>query len=418
VKKNFFKNFVKKNLFFFAFIFFILPANGSSTLDALLEAERLNQAAKLRVSEQQNILAGTQLEISQVMREIQELDQQISDAMDIIDTIELNLLATAVRIEEATDDLALAQADRENQTEILSARLRAMHEQGSVGLLEVLFRADNIADFFVRWEYIRTITQFDQDLLAQLKKTETRVSSNVDNLNRSQILISELQAEHEKAKIELENSAEEKKNFIILLEEDAEKHAEYLDILAEEAHTINLQFGAAQAAHRAHLAEVERKRREEEDRKRREAAERAAAERAEQMSTLNPIGTFLWPLEVRGTTTSNFGKRIDPFTKREADHEGIDVSAPAGTKIFAAEAGFVHMARYGAGYGFHIVINHADGFSTLYAHNSRNRVSEGQRVTRGQHIADVGTTGRSTGNHLHFEVRKNGVHQDPMNYFR
>jgi murein DD-endopeptidase MepM/ murein hydrolase activator NlpD len=413
------KFFFKKNLiFFFALFFLVLPANATSTLDALREAERRNLAARQRVSEQQNILAGTQLELSNVMREMQELDQQITDVMEIIETIELDLLATLVRIEAANEDLALAQLERENQMEILSTRVRVMHEQGSVGLLEVLFQAENIADFFARWEYIRTITQFDQDLLAQLQKTEERVASGVDTLNRSQVLISELQAEHENAKLDLEKTAEEKRIFIIQLEGDSEKHAEYLDILAEEAHAINLQFVSAQARHREHLAEQERRRREEEDRRRREAAERAAAERAAQMSTLNPIGTFVWPLAIRGTITSEFGTRNDPFTGRPTKHEGLDISAPAGTQILAAEAGFVHLANWGVGYGNYIIINHADGYSTLYAHNSRNRVSEGQRVTRGQHIADVGTTGRSTGNHLHFEVRKNGVHQNPMNYLR
>ncbi|MCL2216411.1 MAG: M23 family metallopeptidase, partial [Defluviitaleaceae bacterium] len=91
---------------------------------------------------------------------------------------------------------------------------------------------------------------------------------------------------------------------------------------------------------------------------------------------------------------------------------------PAGTRINAAADGIVRLAGWSGGYGLTVIIDHGNGYSTLYAHNSRNRVTQGERVTRGQHIADVGTTGMSTGNHLHFEIRRNGVAIDPLPFFR
>jgi murein DD-endopeptidase MepM/ murein hydrolase activator NlpD len=293
-----------------------------------------------------------------------------------------------------------------------------MHEQGTAGMFEVLFQAENISDFFARWEYIRTITQFDRDLLSQLENAEERISTNVSNLQRSEILISDLQARNEQAIREMEQSIQEKNAFFVALEEDADRHAQLLDIMQEEAHAINIEFGVVQRIHREALAEAERKLREEEDARRAAAAAAAAEDRAANLSTLNPISTFQWPLAVKGTITSEFGNRPDPFTGRSANHEGIDVSAPAGTIIKASEAGFVRYAGWGVGYGNYIIIDHSEGYSTLYAHNSRNRVTKGQRITQGQHIADVGSTGRSTGNHVHFEIRKNGNLVNPLSYVR
>ena len=391
--------------------------NGTaSTLDQLREAEGRNQAAKTRVSEQQNILAGTQLAISEMMLEMQELDQQIIDIMETIEDIEGHLVEITSRIESTSQDLALAQSERENQLNLLSTRVRVMHEQGNVGLFAVLFQAEDITDFFTRWEYIRTLAEFDQKLLTELEETEARVSANVTTLDRSYTMIVDLRTEYEESKVELEETIAEKVVYLTQLEEDSAKYAEYLEILEEEANAINIEFGIAQRRHREHLAEQERIRREEEDRRRAEAAAAAAA-RAQELSTLNSFSTFAWPLAVKGTITSQFGNRPDPFTGRMANHEGIDIAAPAGTQIYAAEAGIVRLAVYGPGYGNYIIIDHADNYSTLYAHNSRNRVSQGDRVTRGQHIGDVGTTGRSTGNHLHFEVRRGGVLQNPMGFF-
>jgi murein DD-endopeptidase MepM/ murein hydrolase activator NlpD len=119
----------------------------------------------------------------------------------------------------------------------------------------------------------------------------------------------------------------------------------------------------------------------------------------------------------RGMVTSEFGRRIDPITRQAAGHTGIDLGAPSGTSIRAALDGTVQFVRYKAtGYGYHLAIDHGGGFVTLYAHCSRILVTEGQTVTAGDIIAQVGSTGKSTGPHLHFEVRINGEMKNPRNY--
>lgn len=119
----------------------------------------------------------------------------------------------------------------------------------------------------------------------------------------------------------------------------------------------------------------------------------------------------------RGMVTSEFGYRKDPFTGKAAGHSGLDLGAPKGTPIRAVLSGTVHVVRYAAsGYGYHVMLDHGGGFVTLYAHCSKILVSEGQKVRAGAVIAEVGSTGRSTGNHLHFEVRVNGEAQNPRGY--
>ena len=126
---------------------------------------------------------------------------------------------------------------------------------------------------------------------------------------------------------------------------------------------------------------------------------------------------MLWPLPIRGTLTSSYSNRISPITGRAEFHLGQDIAAPAGTAVYAANAGKVITAQYQRSYGNVVIIDHGGGVSTIYAHNSSLAVSAGQNVTRGQTIARVGSTGDSTGNHLHFEVRKNGRAVNPMQYF-
>lgn len=408
-----------KKYFLAAFFVLViaLPVGAQTSREQLRELERQRQAAGQQVSEQANILAGTEYAMSEIVAEMQRMDQQIIDANEDLDAIRYDLLVTEIRIEEAEADLEIARAERDAQTEILRGRLRVMHEQGTVGLLEVLFQAESIEDFFVRREFIRVGAQFDRDLLERLQASENRVAANVRELSRSRALIHELQAEAELAVAEVERRMDAQAVFLNALHADAERQAEFLAILEEEQHRINIEFGIVQQRVRAEEAEAARIRREAEERRLAEAAAARAAARQEELSELNSFDDFAWPLAVRGTISSPFGNREDPFTRATDFHTGIDISAPGGTRINAAEAGVVRFAGWGVGWGNWIIIDHADGYSTMYAHNTRNHVREGQRVTRGQHIADVGSTGRSTGNHLHFEVRVNGQHVDPMRYF-
>ena len=140
------------------------------------------------------------------------------------------------------------------------------------------------------------------------------------------------------------------------------------------------------------------------------------AQMAASGNTIVSESGFIWP-SYATTITSLFGNRTHPITGRPNNHTGVDIAASGGSDIWAAKSGVVLTSTYNNSYGNYVVVSHANGESTLYAHMSRRLVSEGETVTQGQTIGLVGTTGSSTGNHLHFEIRVNGVRQDPMNYF-
>ena len=127
---------------------------------------------------------------------------------------------------------------------------------------------------------------------------------------------------------------------------------------------------------------------------------------------------FLWPLNASyNVLTSLYGPRRHPVTGKPNNHTGIDIPAPKGTKIMAAKSGVVVTSTYNNSYGNYVVVAHSDGTSTLYAHMSKRSVSEGQTVRQGDKLGEVGTTGSSTGNHLHFEFRVNGTRKDALDYY-
>lgn len=128
-------------------------------------------------------------------------------------------------------------------------------------------------------------------------------------------------------------------------------------------------------------------------------------------------GTFTWPVPGCTKITDPFGPRIHPITKKKSTHTGVDIGAPYGTKIVAANTGTVIISGYNYAYGNYVVIDHGGGYSTLYGHMSKIAAKKGANVKKGAVIGYVGSTGLSTGNHCHFEIRKNGVAENPMNHF-
>jgi murein DD-endopeptidase MepM/ murein hydrolase activator NlpD len=386
----------------------IMNVFGTATTREQVRQEELRlQGIRRNVRDQQNLLQGTRHEMSQLVQEMQELDQQMMDAAEALESIEYSLYVTGNRRElyEAALEAAHEEADR--YMALLHSRLRMMHEQGNIGMLDVLFRAENIFDFLIRWDDIRAITQFDREMFANIEANEARINTSINDLARATNLMEELLIQEQFALMELEFRLEERQAFFLRLEEDEAAMAELLDIFEEEQRAAESTFANLQARLQREQADMAR------------AA--ANARQSQQIAALASFnGEFEWPLP--GHTMSNnpgarFGMRIHPISRQYRMHTGIDVAARIGTPIVAAQEGYVRFVGWSGGYGLTVIIDHADGYSTLYAHNSRNRVTAGQRVYRGQHIADIGSTGASTGPHLHFEVRVNNRAVDPLRYF-
>ena len=376
---------------------------------AEVEQERAQARAHLRAA--QGELAGVRDEIDELLDTMYDYSLRMAAAMDELDAIEAVLLEVEAQMEEAEEQLEEAIAAREIQYAILRSRLREMYMQGPVGYLEVLFQSSSFADFFARMEYVRAIARFDQEVFAAMQAAEDRVANIVDDLARLTNSITNLFLQQQDVVYQLEEIETSHAAWLISLQEneellDALAEVEAMSLLAIEAEFARVQR-ELRAAEEAEEAE-----------RRRVAAAAAAAENAARLARLNDqSGNFQWPVPTHSRISSYFGSRRHPISGRQETHWGIDIPAPQGTRIIAAADGYVRFSGWQGGFGNTVIIDHANGYSTLYAHNVRNHVTAGQRVTRGQHIADVGTTGVSTGPHLHFEIRRGTQRVNPLIYF-
>ena len=284
-------------------------------------------------------------------------------------------------LREVRQELAKTEAELEEHRGIMSRRLLAMYEIGQPSYLEVVLNATSFEDFTNRAEFSRLIARQDQSLLDTLVETEERLAEQ-----RATLEVKHAQAE------ELKVEADRQKRIA----DQAQREAEAL------VAKYRRDRRAAEADYAA-LVETE---------KQIEAMLRSHARRGGGYTGTASTGRFLRP--VQGRITSGYGWRIHPILRTRRFHNGVDIAAPTGTPIRAADAGRVIHSGWKGAYGKTIVIDHGGGWSTLYGHCSRLHVGRGQTVSRGQTIASVGSTGWSTGPHLHWTVYRNGSTVNPL----
>lgn len=278
------------------------------------------------------------------------------------------------------------------ETEQLAAykrHVRAMEENGSYTYLAIIFGSSSLAELISNLDMIGEVMEADRRMYDQYstarEQSEEIQTEYQDVLGR----LEEKNAEYELEKAELEKRIEEASQLIVELEEEIEHNTElYLQVVAEEQ--------ALEANIQQLIAEFERQ----------EAAK-----------NIQSTGTYIWPLPGYTPGTRTYGYRTHPIYGDMRFHSGQDIGAPSGTSIIAADSGVVSYCGWNGGYGNCVMINHGGGRVTLYAHMSAYNCSYGQTVNQGDTIGYVGSTGVSTGPHLHFEVRINGATVDPMQYF-
>jgi len=376
-----------------------------------LQAQR--DQARTQVQDTENLLRGVRADIAELFATIREYDQRLLDAQADLEEIELVLLETEIRMIDATEELVQARIDRDEQDEVFRTRLRAMHEQGRAGYLNVLLQASSFTDFLIRLEHVRAISQQDNEILATMQALEDSIENTVGELARLAVLFESLYEQQQVAIIALNDAQEAHHAFMSALEYDEANVEMRLLVEQETENAIRIAMGYLQREIDVYEEEAARRQREQEELDRQN--------RLRQQQAQVPVifeGDWAWPVPGHTHITSRFGSRIHPIRRTSENHSGIDIRAGTGTRIVAAADGIVTHSGSMGGYGITVIINHGGGYSTLYAHNSRNRVSVGQSVTRGQHIADVGSTGVSTGPHLHFEIRRNGTPINPEPFFR
>jgi murein DD-endopeptidase MepM/ murein hydrolase activator NlpD len=361
-----------------------------SQIDELKRKSKELQQKKQQVQSQINTL---QYEQSSAMAKKAVLDDQIALTEEEIGNITEQIEAYKVLIADKEVEVVQAQAREEAQWELYKSRMRDMEENGAITYIAIVFDANSFADLLSSIDFIGDVMQSDQKAYEDLGQARLDTIAAKEQLEAAEAA-SEVEKEHLVEKqTELAFEIEESVLLILQLDDELETHNEMYDALDADADKIQKEINDK-------TAELKRQQ-----------------EAATSGSTVRGTGNLIWPSNASNVVTSFFGTRFHPIYKEYRTHNGTDIGAAYGTNILAADSGTVITSTYSSSYGNYVVISHGNGMTTLYAHMSTRLVSDGQAVAQGSVIGRVGSTGASTGPHLHFEVSVDGRRVDPLSYF-
>ena len=388
------KKLVLRILGIITIVIFLLQVN------MVVIAANLNDVNK-KIEEKEKEIDGIQEEKSQTMGEVEELTIQISDYQKQIDELDTKIDELNNQITEAQSKLNEAQEEYDKQQELLEARLVVSYEEGETSYLDVLLASESITDFISNYYLVTELATSDAELLDSIQKQKEEIGQAKTNLENSKKELDTSKASKQSVATQLQSSKNEKDAKVAQLNSDEKQAQAELE-----------QFEADKRQIQAQLAKI--------------AAEEAKKqEQSGGTITLvpsNPSSSgYIFP--VAGLSKANINNKNYPSY---AGHTGVDVNINVtGKSVVAVKSGTVEIStalRYANGsyrsYGEYVVINHHDGTMTLYAHmlSGSRRVTKGQSVSQGQVIGTVGSTGNSSGTHLHFEVLINGNPVNPLPY--
>ncbi|HKU81997.1 MAG TPA: peptidoglycan DD-metalloendopeptidase family protein [Candidatus Tumulicola sp.] len=372
-----------------------LAPGATPTEQRIKEARAKAAGLHAALRQKRGQLHAVTLRYNDLSRQLGETNAAISSVDARIGGLDAQAASTQRRIDWTSLQLDAARRSLRLHDDALRRRLVDIYENGDLGYVNVLISARSFSDFVERWEDLRLLVAANQHAVRQRKDAERRVAAVEADLERTRLELQQQQQAQAQARNQLATLASERRNLV--------------DLTAAQRRTVATQVAQMEDLSAAEESELEALivQRQRELDAQRKAAGIAGGGGPE---TGGP-GSFSWP--VTGTITSPFGWRSNPFGGSPEFHQGLDIAAPTGTTVTAAAGGTVIMAQWYGGYGNYILIDHGGGYSTGYGHLSAIYVSNGQAVKRGQAIGAVGSTGASTGPHLHFEVRIDGKPVDP-----
>lgn len=380
----------------------------NSQLQGLKEQKQeINKQIEAQAAE----ISGLNIKVSQVASDIRSLDYQISRSQAELQNLRSQIASLELDIEKNEADLALAKEKLSEKQEELNARLREQYKSGDTIFLEVFMGSSNVVDMLTRLDIVENVVNQDKELL---DFTNNQIKFIEETEAKLRIQREEYQAKLDAEiikKSELENANRQKIQYMSVLQEDKALAEDQYDNFVNLTNSLDQQIVQLEQ-------ELEAKRKaEEEARKRAEEAKRradSASQNAASTYVSRGSGELTWPVSGYSSISSYYGMRIHPIFNTQKFHAGIDIPAPSGTPIKAANSGIVIFSGWQGGYGNAVMISHGNNIVTVYAHNSSLNVKVGDYVDAGQTIALCGSTGYSTGPHLHFEVRVNGSTTDPL----
>ena len=361
-----------------------------SQIDALKKEARGLSTEKKELQKKVDALSA-ELKNNRQKKEL--LDGQIRVLSTEIANTESQIAAYSELIAQSQAELAQAEEEEAAQYELFCQRVRAMEEQGTVDYWSVLFRATSFSDLLGRLDIVNEIMEYDQRVIDDLKKLQEEIAARKADLETQK-------ADSEAAKATLLSQKTE-------LDEQRSAANELVKQLQADTDEARAEMAAVAAEEEALLAQAVRLSRE-------LAAQQAAAGQPSSAA----LGGYIWPVTSR-RITSQFGPRNTGIKGASTNHKGVDIGGVGyNSEVRAAKAGTVIISSYSSSYGNYVSISHGSGNTTVYAHLSSRKVSVGQRVDQGQLIGITGSTGISSGPHLHFEIMENGARINPLKYLK
>jgi len=357
----------------------VVPARANELDDFMSKQTEIEKAQDKARSQ----IKSLQFTEEQKKRNLKELASQISVAKLALSQKDTAYLEAKTSVKAAEKELLAKQKDLENRQEALRKRVRGIYEEGNFSYLNMLFQAENLSEFITKFEYFEMLIQNDQKLLESIEAEKEKVLQKTGELKEKRDLAEKTRQEAIAAKGVLESKKQEEQNSLAEVTQAQNELFTQINKLEKDSKALEQKIRQLQAG-----------------------------------STSGVVGSIsYWPLSDYHTISSPYGWRIHPITKTNRLHTGADIPAPSGTPIYAAGAGTVIYSGWYGAYGNTVIVDHGKGISSMYPHQSKITASNGQNVKAGDLVGYVGSTGWSTGPHLHLEVRINGNPTDPLAYF-
>ena len=356
---------------------------GSAKAVTSTEIEERRKELEEEIKQSGIEIENIQIELTETLEKINEIDKEIYDYEETINGINQDLSDIEKEIKEKEQEIENIQKEYDETKEAFAERMVYLYETNDTRYLDVLLNSKSIVEFISNYYLIGEMAEYDANLIEKIDNNKNKIAGAKEELEEIQTQLEEKRAEKQKMAITLENSKVIKNSYLNSLTAQEIETREKLDKYQEELDLINLEMLLTSL---------------------------------ENNDSIYVGGIFLWPTPGYYTITSPFGMRLHPILKVYAGHTGMDIGAPMGSYVLAANSGVVSKATYSNSYGNLVMINHGNGISTAYAHGSEILVEEGQEVKRGDIIMKVGSTGWSTGPHLHFEIIVNGTKINPYPY--
>lgn len=402
----------------------------SDTQDNISELEQ-------KKKEMSDTLAQLEKEKDDTLVYVTKLDKKLTGLEEEIENLNVQIDELSAKLETTKEELAAAKKKQNDQYNAMMSRIKYNYENGEDNYLSLLFESESVVDFLNNALYAKEMAEFDKNMYEDFKAAKELVEEKERQLEEELAKLKDLKETQEYEKKTVEELIAKKKEEIEKYNSDIAKSEEEIKSFSEQISQNEAQLEALIAEAQRKAAE-EAKRRAAEEKARREAQERAKREQERKNSDngsssessddsgsdsssdtgdseYSGVG-FIWPCPDSHRITSYFGYRTSPTAGASSYHKGIDIGATSGSTIIASKGGTVVTATYSSSAGNYVMISHGDGLFTMYMHASALLVSEGDYVNQGDAIARVGSTGISTGPHLHFAITVDGTYVNPLSF--